>query len=65
QSQAQVWSAVASLPERQRSVFVLRHQEEMSLVEIAKVLDMRLGTVKSSLHRAVRQLRAQLGRAGA
>ena len=53
-------AALARLPERQRAVFVLRHCEQMSLDEIADSLGMNLGTVKSSLHRAVRALRERL-----
>jgi RNA polymerase sigma-70 factor (ECF subfamily) len=52
--------AVDGLPEPQRAVFVLRHYEEMSLEEIGRSLGLRLGTVKSSLHRAVRRLRDRL-----
>jgi RNA polymerase sigma-70 factor (ECF subfamily) len=52
--------ALGALPERQRAVFVLRHYEEMSLEEIAESLEMSLGTVKSSLHRAVHRLRERL-----
>ena len=52
--------ALGRLPERQRAVFVLRHYEEMSLEEIAQSLGMSLGTVKSSLHRAVHRLRERL-----
>jgi RNA polymerase sigma-70 factor (ECF subfamily) len=52
--------AVRSLPERQRAVFVLRHYEEMSLAEIAAALGLRVGTVKSTLHAAVHQLRQRL-----
>jgi RNA polymerase sigma-70 factor (ECF subfamily) len=52
--------AVLGLPEMQRAVFVLRHYEELSLEEIARALRISLGTVKSSLHRAVHRLRAQL-----
>ena len=52
--------ALAALPEGQRAVFVLRHYEELTLVEIAEALGMSLGTVKSSLHRAVRRLRERL-----
>jgi RNA polymerase sigma-70 factor, ECF subfamily len=53
-------SALRSLPDRQRAVFVLRHYEEMALEEIARTLDMSLGTVKSSLHRAVHRMRERL-----
>jgi RNA polymerase sigma-70 factor (ECF subfamily) len=57
---ARVSRALDSLPETQRAVFVMRHYDEMSLDEIAKALDLRLGTVKSSLHRAVHRLRDRL-----
>ena len=53
-------AALRGLPERQRAVFVLRHYEEHSLEEIAGILDMRLGTVKSSLHRAIHEMRRRL-----
>jgi len=53
-------SALRSLPERQRAVFVLRHYDEMSLEDIASALGLSLGTVKSSLHRAVHRMRERL-----
>ena len=53
-------SALRGLPEKQRAVFVLRHYQEMSLQEIGESLGMRLGTVKSNLHRAVYRLRERL-----
>lgn len=52
--------ALGELPERQRAVVVLRHYQELSLDEIAATLGMSLGTVKSSLHRALHRLRASL-----
>jgi len=52
--------ALEHLPETQRAVFVLRHYEDMSLEEIASTLGLALGTVKSSLHRAVHRLRDRL-----
>jgi RNA polymerase sigma-70 factor (ECF subfamily) len=55
--------ALATLPERQRAVVVLRHYRELSLEEIAATLGMSLGTVKSSLHRALHRMRATLGEA--
>jgi RNA polymerase sigma-70 factor, ECF subfamily len=55
-----VGSALRTLPERQRAVFVLRHYEELSLDEIAQTLDMSLGTVKSALHRAIARMRERL-----
>lgn len=52
--------ALDELPVTQRSVFVLRHYQGLSLEEIARTLDLSLGTVKSSLHRAVYRLRGLL-----
>jgi RNA polymerase sigma-70 factor (ECF subfamily) len=57
---ARIQAALGALPERQRAVFVLRHYEEMSLEEIASSLGLSLGTVKSTLHRAVHRLRERL-----
>jgi RNA polymerase sigma factor (sigma-70 family) len=57
----QVGQAVESLPEKQRAVFLLRHREGLPLDEIGRTLGLNLGTVKSSLHRAVIRLRDQLG----
>jgi RNA polymerase sigma-70 factor (ECF subfamily) len=53
-------AALRGLPEKQRAVFVLRHYEDMSLEDIAQTLDLRLVTVKSTLHRAIQGLRERL-----
>lgn len=52
--------AIDTLPNQQRTVFVLRHYHEMPLKEIADILGVSDGTVKSSLYRAVRALRDRL-----
>ena len=52
--------AVAELPPIYRSVFVLREAEMLSYYEIAKVLEISEGTVKSRLHMARRLLREKL-----
>jgi len=49
--------AIARLPVRQREIIVLRHYEGLSLQEIAEAQDCALGTVKSSLHRALANLK--------
>ena len=46
---------------RQREIFRLRFYAEMELEEIATVLDVHVGTVKTQLHRAVHKLREALG----
>jgi len=52
--------ALAELPLSWRAVVVLRFYEGMTQEEIAGALDMRLGTVKSSLHRGLAKLREAL-----
>jgi len=53
---------VASLPEKQRMVVVLRFQEEMEIEEIARLLGMPARTVRSHLHRALGVLREKAAR---
>jgi RNA polymerase sigma-70 factor (ECF subfamily) len=53
---------IASLPEKQRIVVVLRYQEDMEPEEIAKVLKMKVATVKTQLSRALELLRAKVSR---
>jgi RNA polymerase sigma-70 factor (ECF subfamily) len=57
---AALWSGVESLSHKQKTVFLLRYGEEMSLDEIASVLDLDLGTVKSHLSRALGNVRRRL-----
>jgi len=56
-----VWRAAGNLPERQRTVFLLRFVEEMELLEIASATGMKEGTVKAHLFSAVRKVRKQMG----
>ncbi len=58
----EVWDAVANLPGRQRSVFLLRFVEEMELPEIATAMGLHVGTVKSHLHRALAAVRKAMER---
>jgi len=48
---------VAALPDKMRMVVILRFQEDLKLSEIAKVLDMPVNTVKTTLRRALARLR--------
>ena len=52
--------ALGRLPERQRAIVLLRHYQDQSLEEIAQTLGISIGTVKSSLHRALARLRQGL-----
>jgi RNA polymerase sigma-70 factor, ECF subfamily len=49
-----------ALPEGQREVFVLANNHNMKYQEIAEVLGIPEGTVKSRMHNAVRSLRDEL-----
>jgi RNA polymerase sigma-70 factor (ECF subfamily) len=53
---------IASLPEKQRMVVVLRYQEDLEPEEIARVLHMPVGTVKSQLQRSLAVLREKVTR---
>jgi RNA polymerase sigma-70 factor, ECF subfamily len=55
-----IWQAVENLSGMQRSVFLLRFVEEMDLLEIAAVLGVTEGTVKSHLSRALGNIREQM-----
>jgi len=55
-----VREAIASLPSELRETLELRLEQELSYEEIAGVLEIPIGTVRSRLHGAVRQLRATL-----
>jgi len=55
-----VWDVAASLSEQQRTIFLLRFAEDMSLAEIASVLRLKTGTVKAHLFRATEKVRATL-----
>ncbi|MDH3641585.1 MAG: sigma-70 family RNA polymerase sigma factor [Gammaproteobacteria bacterium] len=48
---------VRDLPEERQEVIILRFVDDMSLADIAAALDIPLGTAKSRLHLAIRQLR--------
>ena len=50
--------ALAQLPEKQRSVLLLRDAEGLSYAEIAEVLEVSLATVKTTLFRARQAFRA-------
>jgi RNA polymerase sigma-70 factor (ECF subfamily) len=58
----QLQQAMQQLTEEHRAIIVLRHIEEFSYEEIAEVLDVAVGTVRSRLHRARAQLLEHLRR---
>jgi RNA polymerase sigma-70 factor (sigma-E family) len=52
-----IWSALARLSKRQRATVILRYYLDLSEAEAAATLGVSVGTVKSTLHRALAKLR--------
>ncbi|MFD4611266.1 MULTISPECIES: SigE family RNA polymerase sigma factor [unclassified Streptomyces] len=52
-----LWQALTRLPELQRTMLVLRYYEGRTDPEIAAILGISVGTVKSSIWRSLRRLR--------
>jgi RNA polymerase sigma-70 factor (sigma-E family) len=53
----EVWRALGRLPRRQRAVLVLRYFEDLPESEIAEILGVTAGTVKSQAAKALAKLR--------
>jgi RNA polymerase sigma-70 factor (ECF subfamily) len=61
ETELQIRNAIESLPLNQRTVVVLHYLNELDLAEIAEILELPLGTVKSRLYYARETLRRLLG----
>lgn len=57
---AAIWAALGALPRGQRAVLVLRYYEDLSEIEIARVLGCAPGTVKSQAAKGLARLRTVL-----
>ena len=55
-----MFEAVAVLKWRLRRVFELRHSQGLTYQQIAEAMEMPIGSVRSSLHRAVQAVRARV-----
>jgi RNA polymerase sigma-70 factor (ECF subfamily) len=60
QAQQQLWDKVASLPQGERTAVLLFYKQELQVTEIAAILGVTTGTVKTLLHRGRAHLKAQL-----
>lgn len=58
--QAHIDASLEALSERERTAFVLKHYHGYKIREIAAMLDVADGTIKSLLYRATRKLRDEL-----
>jgi RNA polymerase sigma-70 factor (ECF subfamily) len=62
QQVAAVWSAMAGLSQKQRTVFLLHFLEEMSTAEIEAATGISRAAIKVHLFRAVHAVRKKLGK---
>jgi RNA polymerase sigma-70 factor, ECF subfamily len=56
----QIQQEILKLPEKYRSVIVLKYVDELSLKEISDILELPVGTVKTRIHRGREALRNKL-----
>ena len=55
-----IQQATNKLSEKEKAVFVLRQFQDQKLDEIAKILNIKVGTVKSLLFRALKKMQKEL-----
>jgi len=55
-----VREAIATLPPRQRQAVVLRYLADLPLADVADAMGCAVGTVKATLHQAMRNMRVEL-----
>lgn len=55
-----LWDALARLPSKQRAALVLRFYEDLPVRDVAQLLGVREGTVKSLVHRGLARLREEI-----
>lgn len=58
--QLQLQKAISTLPEKQRQVFNMRYFQEMKYQEIAEILQVTEGSLKSNYHHAAKKVEAFL-----
>jgi RNA polymerase sigma-70 factor (ECF subfamily) len=58
--QQTIQKEILKLPDKYRTVIVLKYIDELSLIEISEILDIPIGTVKTRIHRGREALRKQL-----
>ena len=56
ETESLVERAVATLPEKQRAVFVLRYYDELSYEEISEILKTSIGGLKANYFHALRKV---------
>jgi len=56
-----IMAAIDTLPEDQKQIFLLKEMEQLPLDEISLITEIKIGTLKSRLHRARQALKEKLG----
>lgn len=62
ESDTELWQTVDTLSEKHRMPVILRYVHELSIAEIAEILNLNEGTVNSRLHYARKRLKEKLSR---
>ncbi len=57
----ELYAVLESLSYNQRTIFLMKFSEEMSVDEISEILGMAVNTVRTHLHRALKAVRNKLG----
>jgi RNA polymerase sigma-70 factor (ECF subfamily) len=57
----EIYKVLETLSYNQRSIFLMKFSEELSVDEISEILGMAVNTVRTHLHRALKAIRSQLG----
>ena len=55
-ARSELAAVLTSLPDEPREILLMRFVDDMSLADIATVLDIPVGTIKTKLYRALRLL---------
>ena len=55
-----LYAAIDRLPPEQKAIVILKYLCDMTLAEVAEIMQYPLGTVKTYLHRALKELRLEL-----
>lgn len=55
-----LYNAIETLDERDKTVIILKYLEDMTIEQVANVMQLPVGTVKTSLNRALKELRFEL-----
>jgi len=58
--QKRLQAAIASLPDKQKQVFMMRYYDELSYEEMSQILGTSVGALKASYHFAVKKIEAML-----